>query len=179
MSEDIRPPTEIRFLVGDATEPEGSGPQIIAHVCNNLGGWGSGFVLSVSKRWGEPEFAYRTWHHRGKDQEAGTFALGRVQFVPVEDNIRVANMVAQLGYGSFGTAKHKADADPTFKIPLRYEALQECLTRVADLAVLTGASVHCPRIGCGLSGGKWEMVEPIIIETLCRRGVQVTVYDLK
>lgn len=179
MSEDSRTPTEIKYLTGDATQPVGDGQKIITHVVNSVGGWGAGFVLAISRRWGDPEFAYRTWHHRGKDKEAGTFTLGRVQFVPVGDDLQVANMVAQLGYGSFGTAKHKADADPTFKIPLRYDALQECLTRVADLAVLTGASVHMPRIGCGLAGGKWEMVEPIIIETLCRRGVQVTVYDLK
>ena len=34
-----------------------------------------------------------------------------------------------------------------------------------------------PRIGCGLAGGKWEEIEPIIERTLATAGVEVTVYD--
>jgi O-acetyl-ADP-ribose deacetylase (regulator of RNase III) len=40
------------------------------------------------------------------------------------------------------------------------------------------ASVAMPRIGCGLAGGTWEEIEPIIRDTLCAQGVSVTVYDL-
>jgi hypothetical protein len=35
-----------------------------------------------------------------------------------------------------------------------------------------------PRIGCGLAGGRWEMIEPLVTEELERHGVEVTVYDL-
>jgi hypothetical protein len=35
-----------------------------------------------------------------------------------------------------------------------------------------------PRIGCGLAGGRWELVEPLVIGHLVRRDVAVTVYDL-
>ena len=34
-----------------------------------------------------------------------------------------------------------------------------------------------PRIGCGLAGGKWSRVEPLIIERLVKRDIAVTVYD--
>lgn len=34
-----------------------------------------------------------------------------------------------------------------------------------------------PRIGCGLAGGKWSRIEPLIANTLCARDVEVTVYD--
>ena len=37
---------------------------------------------------------------------------------------------------------------------------------------------HMPRIGCGLAGGKWEQVGPIVEETLAAAGVNVVVYDL-
>ena len=30
---------EIEFLLGDATQPQSKGNKIIAHVCNDLGGW--------------------------------------------------------------------------------------------------------------------------------------------
>jgi hypothetical protein len=34
-----------------------------------------------------------------------------------------------------------------------------------------------PRIGCGLAGGRWERIEPLIQHNLAERGIPVTVYD--
>jgi len=34
-----------------------------------------------------------------------------------------------------------------------------------------------PRIGCGLAGGAWTRVEPLIAETLLAADLDVTVYD--
>lgn len=61
--------------------------------------------------------------------------------------------------------------------PIRYEAVAACLAALAEHTIRLGASVHMPRIGCGLAGGKWEHIEPLVTETLCRRGVATTVYD--
>src|SRR5262245_49475582 len=85
-------PLRIHYRVGDATRPEGSGARVIAHVCNDVGAWGAGFVLAVSRRWKAPEEAYRRAF-----KEGGGLALGAVQFVPVEPDLTVANMVAQKG----------------------------------------------------------------------------------
>jgi len=63
--------------------------------------------------------------------------------------------------------------------PIRYDAVAACLEKVAEKAIELGASVHMPRIGCGLAGGEWSKVEPIIKEHLCGRGVTVTVYDFE
>jgi hypothetical protein len=30
---------------------------------------------------------------------------------------------------------------------------------------------------CGLAGGRWERIEPLIVQTLCEKDVAVTVYD--
>ena len=86
--------TTITYLKGDATCPQAKGVKIVGHVCNDIGGWGKGFVLAVSRRWAEPEAAYRQWHATGK---AGGFGLGAVQYVQVEPYIWVANMVGQRG----------------------------------------------------------------------------------
>ncbi|MFJ9320094.1 macro domain-containing protein [Streptomyces globisporus] len=40
--------SEITDVRGDATAPQGKGVKLILHVCNDLGGWGKGFVLG---RW--------------------------------------------------------------------------------------------------------------------------------
>jgi O-acetyl-ADP-ribose deacetylase (regulator of RNase III) len=155
----------INYLKDDATCPQAKGVKIICHICNDLGGWGKGFVLALSKRWDEPEAEYHKWYAAGKD---GGFGLGAVQFVQVEPYIWVANMVGQRGLkrGSSGP-------------PIRYPAVAACLQQVAVKARELGASVHMPRIGCGLAGGKWSEIEPLIDEHLIGAGVAVTVYDFE
>ena len=83
---------EILYIKGDATAPIGSGVKVITHICNDIGGWGKGFVLALSKKWKMPEEAYRQWY---KSQEE--FTLGAVQFVNVENELYVANMIGQHG----------------------------------------------------------------------------------
>jgi len=75
-------------------------------------------------------------------------------------------MVAQHGYQA--TAQGP---------PIRYDAVRECLMKLAVEAKSLEASVHMPRIGCGLAGGKWEEIEPIIIDELTSQGIEVSVYD--
>lgn len=153
----------ITYLKGDATSPQAKGVKIIAHICNDRGGWGKGFVVAVSKRWPEPEEAYRAWH---RERVQNDFGLGAVQFVQVEEFIWVANMIGQ--HGMTGGSKGP---------PIRYEAVEACLDKVSLKAQEPGASIHMPRIGCGLAGGKWELIEPLIVKTLCEKNVPVTVYD--
>ncbi len=61
--------------------------------------------------------------------------------------------------------------------PVRYPAIEQSLKSVADKARELSASVHMPRIGCGLAGGKWDMIEPLIEQTLCVTEIEVYVYD--
>ncbi|MGW0629399.1 macro domain-containing protein [Streptomyces sp. NPDC002758] len=155
--------SEIAYVRGDATVPLGKGVKVIAHVCNDLGGWGKGFVLALSRRWPQPEAEYRAWH---LDRAAGDFGLGAVQLVQVERYVWVANMIGQRGIrtGSKG-------------VPVRYDAIDTALGRLSDEVIELGATVHMPRIGCGLAGGKWSQIEPLITERLVQRGIAVTVYD--
>ncbi|MFE9728033.1 macro domain-containing protein [Streptomyces sp. NPDC005794] len=155
--------SRITYVQGDATSPQGKGVKLIVHVCNDLGGWGKGFVLALSRRWPEPEAAYRRWH---RERAGNDFGLGAAQFAQVEQYVWVANVVGQRGTrtGSKG-------------VPVRYEAIDAGLDKVAAKAAELGASVHMPRIGCGLAGGAWPKVEPLITERLVSRGIEVTVYD--
>ncbi|CAM5519986.1 Appr-1-p processing protein [Streptomyces californicus] len=154
---------EITYVRGDATAPLGKGVKLIVHVCNDLGGWGRGFVLALSRRRPEPEAAYRRWH---RERAGNDFALGAVQFVRVDPYLWVGNMIGQRGIrtGSKG-------------VPVRYEAIDTALGAVALKAAELGASVHMPRIGCGLAGGSWARIEPLIERRLTAAGLPVTVYD--
>lgn len=55
----------IQYLIGDATQPSAGGNKIITHVCNDIGGWGKGFVTAISKQWPQPEKQYRQWFKSG------------------------------------------------------------------------------------------------------------------
>lgn len=63
--------------------------------------------------------------------------------------------------------------------PIRHEAVEECLSRLAGEALQINASVHMPRIGCGLAGGKWEEIESIIERTLLAKEVDVYIIDFQ
>ncbi len=75
-------------------------------------------------------------------------------------------MICQQGYG------------PSRRSRIRYVAMKACLDRLADVAVQRAATIHMPRIGCGQAGGSWTVVSELIDETLCSRGIPVTVYEL-
>jgi O-acetyl-ADP-ribose deacetylase (regulator of RNase III) len=156
--------TAINYVIGDATSPKASGPKIIVHICNNVGAWGKGFVVALSRRWAEPEKRYRAWY-RGEENQV--FALGQVQFVIVAVDTWVANLIGQRDIRA-------SEGRP----PIRYDAVREGLRRVADEARHLGASIHMPRIGCGLAGGKWEEIGLIVQQELSAKGITVTVYDL-
>jgi O-acetyl-ADP-ribose deacetylase (regulator of RNase III) len=135
---------------------------MICHICNDLGGWGAGFVMAISKRWPQPEAAYRLWYH---ERGTNNFALGEIDIVEVAPKLWVVNMVAQQGFG-------RHDGVP----PIRYAELERCLIKLNRAAKEKGASVHMPRIGCGIAGGKWSEVGPIVERTL---EVPVYVYDFE
>lgn len=165
----------IKYVIGDATEPQGPGRRIIAHVCNDMGAWGAGFVLALSAKDAAPMFSYRDWYAHRKNKVLNelngtpSFGLGEIMFTPflTDSDVFVCNMIAQNG--------QRASA---VTIPLNYEALRQCLSELMRKAVVAGASVHMPRIGCGLAGGTWDKVAPIIQRELSAYNVPVTVYDL-
>lgn len=147
----------IRYKVGDATQPCGDGIKLIVHCCNTLGAWGAGFTAALSKRWPQPETYYRAMAKRD---------LGAVEIVHVEHETFVANLIGQEGLAGQATLP-----------PIRYEALGKGFESIASWAMKRKASVHMPRIGCGLAGGDWDCVEPLLDEYFVARSISVTVYD--
>lgn len=154
----------IKFVLGDATHPVGTGARLIAHVVNDRArNWGPrGFAAALTKRWPAARREYRDW----VSQDARRLRLGSVHVANVSEDKRIISMIAQRGYGE------------QRKLRLQYDALERCLALVAETASASGASVHIPRIGSGQAGGEWTIVEYLIRETLVANGVDVTVYTL-
>jgi len=153
----------INYVKGDATYPQGPGPKVIAHCVNDIGKWGSGFVLALNKRWADPREAYIEW---STGYLSAPFKLGEVLFVPVELKLWVANIV-----GQHQTIRENSK-------PVRYEALRKGLRTVAEFCLAEKASAHMPRLGSGLARGDWSIIEDIIEEEIVQAGVSATVYDL-
>jgi hypothetical protein len=118
--------------------------------------------MAISNKWKEPEQQYRQWY-KSKDN----FSLGQVQFVKVTDDTWVANIIGQRDI------KKDNEGNP----PIRYEAVSSGLQKVGGFAREHNASVHMPRIGCGLAGGTWDKIEPLLKDNLSEKDIEVTVYD--
>lgn len=122
---------------------------IIAHLANNIGAWGRGFVLAVDQLSPIPRKAYKEMAQR----HSRDIPLGETQFCEVEPELWVANMVAQKGITRSADSGCLVD----------YKALDACLKTTFQRAVLLRCNVHIPSgMGSGLAGGDEKMIHEII-----------------
>jgi len=146
---------------------------VIAHVCNDQGKWGSGFVIPLGNKFPLARESYFAWAAGNPTDEEKVryatsdpcpdFGLGEVQFVQVAPNIIVANMVAQ-----------------TLNVPrpLYYNALAACMDDVVDGLWLDWGTEYeflCPMFGAARAGGDWEFVTCLIGDCWERSGLDVTI----
>ena len=125
----------ILYTVHDATKPLNFGPfpKTIAHVCNNLGSWGAGFVLAIDKAFGPgPKAAYQE-HIRMRGGALGDI----VEYQELTTGTQILNMIAQ---------------DNTRKEPpyVDYDVLWTCFSKIEQ------PILQIPAIGVGIGGGEWS-----------------------
>jgi len=154
---------EITYIRGDATQPRGTGPRIVAQIVSDSAfTWGAGFALAAREKWPTAQKNFRTWAQQGHHH----LRLGNVHVADVDERLAVASLIAQRGYG------------PSPRPRIRYMALKSCLDRLGGIAAERGATVHMPKIGSGQAGGSWSIVRELVQESICSRGVDVQVYEL-
>lgn len=162
---------QIDYVVGDLFESIVNGKDgcvMIAHVCNDLGAWGAGFVVPLGRQFPVAEQRYRAWSKNRDPFTKVPFALGQSQVIEVAPYMFVANMVAQKGLIA-----------PDNPHPLDYAALDSCMKKVADSAKMICSHLHCPKFGAGLAGGDWSKIEPLICKNWIGNGLRVTIYSLE
>ena len=137
-----------------------SQPTVLVHLCNDIGAWGKGFVLSLSKYSKKPEQVFKSNYRNGRDSK-----LGDIQTVEVSENLTVVNIIGQQGI-------YSRNGRP----PIRYSYLQRGLLKVGLIAKEKDAEVIMPKIGAGLAGGDWKLIEQIIIQELVENGIKTTVF---
>ena len=126
---------------------------IIVHGCNAQGVMGSGVALAVKNKYPECFEEYKTeyvqyglnlgdiiWWNNDLD---GTKNLS------VSSMLFIANAITQQNYG-------------TDRRHVNYWAIANVFKEVIRQATNTKSVVHFPKIGAGLGGGRWEIIEEII-----------------
>jgi O-acetyl-ADP-ribose deacetylase (regulator of RNase III) len=129
---------------------------LVIHGCNCFCTMNSGVAKSIRERWPEALTADKR-SEKGDINKLGTYTMVKVS--PLK---YVVNAYTQFNFGRD-------------KVYLDYEALERVLEKI-NLGFYYGLSVALPRIGCGLAGGDWEKVKPIIEKTLGSR--DITIYEL-
>ena len=149
----------ITYKVGDLLDVTDG---ILAHGCNMRGVMGSGVARLVQAKYPEAFRQYIT-------DLCNYFPLGGVSFwSPLGEDeptrFLVANCLTQEKMGADGKKYVSYDAvDMSFQI----------LNKVAEEGSYT---IHIPRIGAGLGGGDWGVIEAIINHKC--KNVDVIVWDL-
>lgn len=121
----------------------------IAHGVNCQGVMGSGFAKQIRDKFPEVYEYYKVTCKKPTLKES---LLGSIQPIMVSNNV-VINCFTQLEFGS----------DKQF---CSYDAIAECMDAI-DTTLDTTLSVRkviMPKIGAGLGGGNWEIIERIIEE---------------
>lgn len=181
----------IQYAIGDATVPMSDRPTVIMHLCNNVGVMNGGFVLPLRIRYPVNREFYELWYSLLQSKVlvptgwqyipmldgsatqlyvSGSMQLGEFMVYPHAptahtSDLWIANLIGQVLHG-----------DPPY---IRYPALQQAMEGLATLLLKdthpVPMVVQCPRMGAGLAGGKWEMIEQMIEQTLVANGIEVTV----
>lgn len=132
---------------------------IIAHGCNSMGVMGSGVARIVKEKWPRAFKDYRNEYEKN-----GLF-IGEVIFSVCADKI-IANCITQQSYGR--DKKQYVD----------YNAIRTCMSGIKEYMIQRNLnSLAMPKIGAGLGGGDWPLIEDIINKVFISNSVSISVYD--
>lgn len=152
----------LHFVQGNVLEPRPFPPEIICQLTNDKAvRWGGGVSKQSAKRYPAAEAEYSEWLKSVPKARR----LGEVHYARIADDRTIASILAQEGFG------------PTEVPRIRYQALDKALNQLSQYARKMDASVHMPRIGTGVAGGEWPMIEDMLRThfTGLRQGVWI--YD--
>lgn len=130
----------VKYQQGDLFKAE---EELLAHGVNCKGAFGSGVAAGMTINYPET----RTQHFYKHKSEG--WKLGDVQFVSSKDKT-IANCATQDNFLPRGVCH----AD--------YNAIKVCMTKVKEYAKLRNLRIAIPKIGAGLAGGDWELIELIL-----------------
>lgn len=163
----------INYLIGDAVKPQYEGFKVIIHCVNNIGFLGSGFSGAIKEKYPEVREKYYEWSKY-------KILLGELLVVFIKDDLCIANLVAQNGIISRANPKsinYSALLNAMKKLDNWLKSLMKARYFISMKRDMEKISIHCPRLGSGLSRGSWEVVESLILTAW--KDFDVYIYDLR
>jgi len=138
---------------------------VIIHQCNAQGKMNSGVAKALRLKYPKIWESYSRVVDPSLSADHGSSFLGLTIAVKVAPELFIVNAVAQQFYGKDGR-KYTS-----------YDALDRCLMQVSE--DFPDEFYHLPMIGCGLGGGKWEVVQEIIKHRLDANRVTIHIKNNK
>lgn len=124
---------------------------IIVHGCNAQGKMASGVARDIRARYPQAYDAYMA-HYQAKGLKLGEVVWAKISDEP---KLAIANGITQEFYGRDASRRY-----------VDYPAVAQVFRAVAKVAHARQLPVHYPKIGAGLGGGDWGVIEKIINEEL-------------
>lgn len=160
----------VNYIQGDITE---TNIPNIAHGVNCQNKMGSGVAKSLFTKWPEVKEKYHIRCKRSIPElllgdHQPEFLLGEHQAVYLDNQGKIIyNLFTQLNFGYDGIKY------------VNYWAIAKCFMDVNEAIVRndTVKELAIPKIGCGLAGGDWNIVEKIIDDAT--PDIDVSVYYLE
>lgn len=146
---------------------------IIAHGCNAQGVMGSGVAALVKAKYPAAFEQYvADLEMMAKDESHKDVSpLGYVSFwSPTDlidltpDRLLIANCITQNLFGRYGSKF------------VSYDAIHSCFAVLESVAKMNRMTINIPRIGAGLGGGDWSVIEAVI-NSVCKQS-KVICWDL-
>jgi len=150
----------INYIVGNVLD---SRDDVLVHGCNCFNTMRSGVAALVTRYYpGASEADKQTF--AGDETKIGTYSFWTGKNKNCDKDITVVNAYTQTTYGR---SKTFVFAD--------YDAIRNVMTEIRD--DFKGKTICMPKIGAGLAGGDWSIIEKIINEVF--GDIQVNVYVLE
>jgi len=148
----------ITYIQGDLLN---TSDKIIAHGCNSMGVMGKGVALQIKERF---PWAYEAYKNFCLSITPGALGLNIVSKDP-NGPLVIINCITQTRYGQ---------KDIRY---VSYDAVDRCFQEINQIMRTLGdKSISIPKIGAGLGGGYWPIIEEIINYRL--KDFQVNCYSL-
>src|ERR1035437_3989490 len=124
---------------------------ILVHSLSAQGVMGSGLALQIIKKYPQvfDDYMYLI------DNIHSSVILGATVNTKITDGLIIVSGIGQFFYGR----------EPGY-VYTDYDAIKSIFNNVNILALKINLPVIFPRIGAGLGGGKWDVIETIIEESL-------------
>ena len=133
---------------------------VIVHGCNCFKTMGAGIALSIKTKFPEAFECDKDFNTNTPD-----LRLGKISYTKTSIPI-IVNAYTQYGY------KRKAG-----EVLADYDAIRSSMIEIKKQ--FSGKKIGMPKIGAGLAGGDWEIIEDIIVTELQNEDVTIVIYDDK